>query len=91
MIALLRDAHAIRDALISGRDETIDAMAQRLGVKRDTLSAQLRLTYLAPDIVRALVLARPAEGMTPAGLLSLCKDLPHDWQLQRTVLGVETR
>ncbi len=88
MVALLRDAHATRDALMSGRDETIDAMAQRLGVKRDILSAQMRLTYLAPDIVRALVLGRPAEGLTPAGLLALCKDLPHDWQLQRTVLGI---
>ncbi len=49
------------------------------------------MTYLAPDIVRALVLGRPAEGLTPTGLLSSCKDLPHDWQLQRTVLGIETR
>jgi DNA invertase Pin-like site-specific DNA recombinase len=91
MIALLRDAHATRDALLSGRDETIDAMSQRLGINRDILSAQMRLTYLAPEIVRALVLGRPAEGLTPAGLLSLCKDLPHDWLLQRTVLGLETR
>ena len=91
MVALLRDAHATRDALMSGRDETIDAMAQRLGIKRDLLSAQMRLTYLAPDIVRALVLGRPAEGLTPAGLVALCKDLPHDWQHQRTVLGLETR
>ncbi len=91
MVALLRDAHATREALLSGRDETIDAMAQRLGIKRDILSAQMRLTYLAPDIVRALVLGRPAEGLTPAGLLALCKDLPHDWQHQRTVIGLETR
>ena len=91
MIALLRDAHATREALTSGRDETIDAMAQRLGVKRDILSAQMRLTYLAPDVVRALILGRPGEGLTPAGLLTLCKDLPHDWQLQRTVLGIEAR
>ncbi len=45
MIALLRDAHATRDALLLGRDATIDAMAQRLGVKRDTLSSKMRLTY----------------------------------------------
>lgn len=61
---------------MSGRDETIDAMAQRLGIKRDILSAQMRLTYLAPDIVRALVLGRPVDGLTPAGLLKSCKDLP---------------
>lgn len=91
MVALLRDAHATREALLSGRDETIDAMSQRLGINRDILSARLRLTYLAPDILRALVLGRPAERLTPAGLLSLCKDLPHDWQLQRTVIGLEKR
>ena len=90
MVALLREAHATREALISGRDATLDAMAQRLGINRDILSAQMRLTYLAPDIVRDLVLGRPAEGLTPAGLLSRCKDLPHDWQRQRTVLGLET-
>jgi len=57
MIVLLREAHATRDALMAGRDETIDAMARRLGVKRDYLSAHMRVTYLAPDIVRALVQA----------------------------------
>jgi DNA invertase Pin-like site-specific DNA recombinase len=90
MVALLRDAHATREALLSGRDETIDAMSQRLGVNRDILSARMRLTYLAPDIVRTLVLGRPPEGLSPARLLSSCKDLPHDWQLQRAVLGIET-
>ncbi|MEZ5897905.1 MAG: recombinase family protein [Hyphomicrobiaceae bacterium] len=91
MVGLLRDAHATREALLSGRDETIDAMAQRLGSNRGILSAHMRLTHLAPDIIRALVLGRPAEGLTPAGLLALCKDLPHDWQLQRAALGFETR
>jgi hypothetical protein len=91
MVALLRDSHATRDALMTGRDETIDAMAQRLGVKRDYLSAHMRVTYLAPDIARALVSGRYPPELTPARLLSLCKDLPHDWQLQRAVLGFETR
>ena len=91
MIVLLRDAHATRDALMAGRDETLDAMARRLGVKRDYLSAHMRVTYLAPDIVRALVSGRYPPELTPARLLSVCKDLPHDWQLQRAALGFETR
>lgn len=91
MLALLRDAHATRDALITGRDETIDAIAKRLGIKRDLLSAHIRLTYLAPDIVRSLVDGRNPSGLTPAGLLSFCKDLPHDWRLQRAALGFEPR
>ena len=91
MVALLRDAHATRDALMTGRDDTIDAMGQRLSVKRDYLSAHMRVTYLAPDIVRALVSGRYPPELTPARLLTVCKDLPHDWQLQRAALGIETR
>ncbi|MBL8882355.1 MAG: recombinase family protein [Hyphomicrobium sp.] len=91
MIALLRNAYATRDALMSGRDATIDALAQRLGVKRDYLSAHMRLTYLAPGIVKDLFEGCQPETLTAARLVSLCKDLPHDWQLQRAALGFETR
>jgi hypothetical protein len=91
MAALMRDAHATREALMTGRDATIDAMAQRFGIKRDYLSMHMRLTYLAPDIVRAFMAGRYPRKLTPARLLSLCKDLPHDWQRQRAVLGFETQ
>jgi hypothetical protein len=75
---------------MSGRDATIDALAQRLGVKRDYLSAHMRLTYLAPGIVKDLFEGRQPETLTAARLVSVSKDLPHDWQLQRGVLGIET-
>jgi DNA invertase Pin-like site-specific DNA recombinase len=91
MVSLMHDAHATSVALMTGRDATLDAMAQRLGVKRDYLSVHMRLTYLAPDIVRALLSGRYPPELTPTRLVSLCKDLPHDWQLQRAVLGFETR
>ena len=91
LIAVLRAAHAARNALLTGSDESIDAMAQRLGVKRDQLTAQIRMTYLAPDIVHKLTTGRPPQGLTPVRLLSVCRELPHDWQQQRAVLGFETR
>jgi len=91
MIALLRNAYATREALMSGRDATIDALAQRLGVKRDYLSAHMRLTYLAPGIVKDLFEGRQPEALTAARLVLLSKDLPHDWRLQRAALGFETR
>ena len=91
MVALLRNAFATREALMSGRDATIDALAQRLGVKRDYLSALMRLTYLAPGVVKDLFEGRQPEALTAARLVTVCKDLPHDWQLQRSLLGLETR
>ena len=54
-------------------------------------TAHMRLMYLAPGIVRDLVEGRQSEGLTPGRLLSLAKDLPHDGQLQRAALGLETR
>jgi hypothetical protein len=47
----------------------------------------IRLSYLAPDIVRALLEGRQPIELTPTGLLRLSKDLPHDWSEQRHVLG----
>ncbi len=91
LVALLRDAHATREALLSGRDEPIDAMARRLSLKRDYISALVRVTYLAPDIVSALMAGRHSGELTPARVLTACKDLPHVWQLQREALGLETR
>lgn len=57
----------------------------------DALAADRLLTYLAPDIVRSLMSGRYPPELTPKRLLSLSKDLPHDWQLQRAVLGFETK
>jgi site-specific DNA recombinase len=51
------------------------------------LTSLVRLSYLAPDIVRALVEGRQPIALTPIRLLRLSKDLPHDWSEQGHVLG----
>jgi hypothetical protein len=43
------------------------------------LTSLVRLSYLAPDIVRALLKGRLPIELTPTRLLRLSKDLPHDW------------
>ena len=43
------------------------------------LTSLIRLSYLAPDIVRALLEGRQPIELTPTRLLRLSKDLPHDW------------
>jgi site-specific DNA recombinase len=45
------------------------------------------LSYLAPDIVHALLEGRQPIELTPTRLLRLSKDLPHDWSEHRHVLG----
>lgn len=72
---------------MSGRDDSIDAMAIRLGLKRDYLAVLVRLSYLSPTIVRAILDGQQPVELTPTRLVSLSMNLPHDWQEQRRLLG----
>ena len=90
LVGLLHDAFATREALLSGRDGSIEARAMRLGVSRQHLTSLLRLSYLAPQIVRAIVDEQQMAGLTAARLVSFSKDLPHDWQSQWRYLGFAT-
>ena len=55
LIKLVGQAIAKRDQLLSGKDQSIGAMAQRTGVARVHLTSLVRLSYLAPDIVRTIL------------------------------------
>jgi site-specific DNA recombinase len=46
-----------------------------------------RLSYLGPEIVRALLAGSQSNALTPSRLLRLSKNLPHDWKEQRCFLG----
>ena len=87
LVELIKDAFTIRIQLLSGSDDSIEAMGGRLGMNKCRLTSLIRLSYLAPDIVRALLEGRQPIELTPTRLLRLSKDLPHDWSEQRHVLG----
>jgi hypothetical protein len=48
LVSLIGRAVATRSMLLAGRDDSIDAMADRLGVRRDYLAVLARLSYLSP-------------------------------------------
>ena len=73
--------------LLAGPDDSIEAMATRLGVRRDYLTVLVRLSYLSPDIVRDILAGHQPVDLSPTRLAELCRDLPHDWHAQRQVLG----
>jgi len=60
------------------------AMSGRLGMNKGRLTSLVRLSYLGPEIVRALLAGSQANALTP---LRLSKNLPHDWKEQRCFLG----
>ncbi len=84
---LIARAMATRNMFLAGTDDSIEAMASRLGVRRDYLTVLVRLSFLAPEIVRAILTGQQPVELSATRLVELSKDLPHDWQAQRHILG----
>ena len=87
LASLIARAVATRNMLLAGRDDSIEAMASRLGVRRDYLAVLVRLSYLSPEIVRAILVGQQPIELTPTRLVALSRNLPHDWQEQWRLLG----
>jgi len=80
-LALAR-AHRWRQLLEEGRYTTIRELALALGVDNSYVARLLRLTLLAPDIIKAII-----DGTEPDGLsLEKLYRLPARWEEQRGVL-----
>jgi hypothetical protein len=54
-VELIKEAFSIRSQLLSGSDDSIEAMSARLGMNKFRLTSLVRLSYLAPGIIRALL------------------------------------
>ena len=60
---------------LAGRDDSIDAMASRLGVRRDYVAVLVRLSYLSPEIVGAILVGRQPVELTPTRLVMLSRNV----------------
>lgn len=87
LVDLINKAFEIRRALLSGAHDSIDSMAQRIGIRREYLTGFVRLSYVSPTIVRAILAGHQPIELSPKWLMLLSKDLPHDWQEQHHHLG----
>src|SRR5580704_2536894 len=87
LVEMIKEAFAIRNQLLSGLHDSIEAMSGRLGMNKGRLTSFVRLSYLGPEIVRALLAGSQANALTPSRLRRLSKNLPHDWKEQRCFLG----
>ena len=86
LVKLLIKADEIREKLLAGDGTSIAELAKREGMSGSYVTRHLRLTYLAPEIVRAIL-----DGRHPPTLIAarLIKDtrLPLEWSEQRALLG----
>ena len=87
LVRLLQEAFAARDQLLADTHESINAITARSGKSKGHLSALMRLSYLAPDIIDDMLSGRQPPDLSAKRLLRLSKDLPLSWCDQRAFLG----
>jgi site-specific DNA recombinase len=86
LIKLLLRARRFNATLAQGEGLPFAALAQREGVSRSYFTRLVRLSYLAPDIIQAILDGRQPLDLTAEKLLEHSR-LPLAWHDQRTVLG----
>jgi DNA invertase Pin-like site-specific DNA recombinase len=89
LIHLLAQAFDARGKLLSGQWDTVEDVAAHLGLSGTYVTSLIRLTFLNPGIVRAILDGRQPPGLTLTRLMTSSKDLPSDWMEQRRFLGLD--
>ena len=77
-----------REMIESGEVISVTDLARKIDMNESYIARVLRLSLLAPDIIRALVEGRQPRTLT---LLELFKPIPLDWNEQRERYGFAVR
>ncbi len=86
LVKLLAKAHVLQEKLVTGDGLSVGQIAEREGLSGSYFTRLLRLTYLAPDITKAILDGRHPPVLTAARLMRASR-LPLDWPAQRAELG----
>lgn len=87
LVLLVAEAVTTRVRLQTMGNASIAQAAAWLGCCRSTLTERIKLSYLAPDIVEAILAGRQPRSVTRRRLATI--DLPINWQHQRRMLGFD--
>src|SRR5204863_5617101 len=86
LIKLLIRARRFNITLVGGDGVPFARLAEQEGVSASYFTRLVRLGYLAPDIIQAILDGRQPRDLTADKLLAHSR-LPIGWHEQRTVLG----
>jgi len=84
LVAAVVRALQWKDELLEGRVPTIQALAQREGLTRRYVMRVLRLSFLAPDLIEAILMGQQPPAFT---LEPFRCSIPLDWAAQRKYFG----
>lgn len=85
LLKLMKRARQAQHLVEENRERSVASLAAELRCKPGHFSRLIRLNYLAPDIVTAILDGTQPQGLTRDILLKA--NLPMDWSLQRKLLG----
>ncbi|MBT3351911.1 MAG: recombinase family protein [Nitrospinaceae bacterium] len=86
LVNLIVRAHAMKKMLVAGGGLSLWQIARREQMDRSYLTRLIRLTFLAPDITKAILEGSQPPDLTTSRLIKR-KLLPVDWQEQRAEFG----
>ena len=87
LIDVLKEAIAARQKLLADTSETLNEITKRTTKSKGRLTALMRLSYLAPEIIADILAGRQPPELSVKRLLRTSQDLPLDWGSQRPFLG----
>jgi len=87
LIKLVVQALSLRNRLGEHAAATFDDLARQLGYGREHAADLLRVSYLAPDILTAIIDGRQPTNLSRAKLIKTPR-MPLGWQDQRELLGL---
>ncbi|MWV26922.1 recombinase family protein [Aurantiacibacter rhizosphaerae] len=85
LVSLIKSARKAQSLVEEHREWSIEELAKKKGCRPTHFARLIRVNYLAPDIVTAIL-----DGRQPATLtrdLILRSNVPTDWALQRKLFG----
>jgi hypothetical protein len=88
LVRLIAKAWALREALVTSSAPSLTAFAATQGISQSYATRLVRLAWLAPDIVEAILEGRQPKGVTATALMHDTR-IPTDWQDQRRALGFD--
>ncbi len=87
LLRLLSQAHRFHEMVMRNRGKTISELAEEAGVGGSYFTRILRLSFLAPDVVKTILRDRHPIEPTAKKLASDTR-LPIVWEEQRARLGI---
>jgi site-specific DNA recombinase len=79
---LLGEAFILRETLLNGPHDSIEAMSKSLQLGKGYITSRIRLTFLSPNLIRKFLNGDVPNTLSPSRLLGASRDLPVKWTEQ---------